>query len=83
MLNSISGYGLDYEKRISKKQAIALCGMYPLPRMGYETHVAIKPDPIYSGFWFRLTVQNVSGVFVLACTNVKNTEWPTVFGVKL
>ena len=83
MTKSISGFGLDYEKQISKKQATTLCGMYPLPRMGYECTVAIKPDPIYSVFWYRLHVQNISGTFVATCTNVKNTEWSNTFGVNL
>ena len=78
---SLSGYGADYERTISRKVAKSLCGMYPLPRMGYECTVAIKPDPIYSAMWFRLHVQNISGTFVLTSANVPAKEWPEVFKV--
>ena len=45
MRKSLSGFGIEYEKQITKKIAKSLCGMYPLPRIGYETVIAIKPDP--------------------------------------
>jgi hypothetical protein len=59
----------------------SLCGMYPLPRMGYETIIAIKPDPIYSGFWFRLMIQNISGTYVLTSNNVPRSQWHDIFQV--
>ena len=83
MTKSLSGFGLDYEKQITKKTAKSLCGMYPLPRIGYETVIAIKPDPIYSGFWFRLMVQNISGQLVLTSNNVPKSQWSNVFGVSV
>ena len=74
-------YGPDHMVRISKSDARKLCGMYPLPEMGYSVTVAIKPDPVFSSFWYRLDVQNVSGDYFLACTNVTKDQWVEVFGV--
>lgn len=80
---SISGMGDSYELPITKKQARALCGMYPLPGIGRETVVALKPDPIYSAFWFRLNVGNYGGVYVATSCNVARDQWPEIFGVTL
>jgi len=74
-------YGPNYMRGISRQSAAALCGMYPLPRMGYETTVAVKRDPL--GFNLRLQVQNVSGDFYLASTHVQVAAWPDTFGVEV
>lgn len=74
-------YGADYMRCISKKTAAALCGMYPLPGMGCETCVALRPDS-YGGF-FRLYVQNISGSYVVACSSVRVDQWPAMFGVQV
>ena len=80
-MTSISGMGADYERLISKKTALNLCGMYPLPRMGEEIVVAIKSDPDYSAFRLRLMVGNYSGRFVITSHDVKRSRWSDVFGV--
>ena len=75
-------YGPDYMVRIGKKDATGLCGMYPLPKIGYSVHVAIPIDLKNSPDFKRLLdVQNISGSYFLACSNVPKNEWPTVFGV--
>lgn len=72
-------YGPDYMRKISDASARALCGMYPLPKIGHETIVAIKPGGW--GFKLRLTVQNIGGAFFIASTGAKVCDWPSVFGV--
>lgn len=74
-------YGLDYMRGISKADAAALCGMYTLPTMGHETTVALAPDG-FGGF-FRLMVQNISGTYFAACSNVRVGDWPEVFKVQV
>lgn len=74
-------YGPDYMRRISKPNAQALCGMFPLPRLGYETVVAVVPDG-YGGRK-RLHVQNVAGHFYLASTDTRVQDWPATFGVQI
>lgn len=72
-------YGPDHMRKISRSSARGLCGMYPLPAVGYETIVAVKPDGF--GGRLRLTVQNVSGEFFIASTDAKVSDWPQTFGV--
>ncbi|WP_232456007.1 hypothetical protein [Burkholderia ubonensis] len=81
MAQSITGYGLDFEVNLSKREAKALCGMYPLPAIGNETIVAVAPDG-YGGR-YRLYVQNVSGMYVLASYQVRRAKWKEVFGVEV
>lgn len=69
-------YGKDYMGRISPKSARALCGMYPVPRVGEETVVALRPNGP------RLYVSNLGGAYVLRSAQAKYTEWPDMFGVK-
>lgn len=76
-------YGPDYMRGISRASAAKLCGMYPLPPMGSEIVVAIRPDPVWSTFKKRLSVQNVSGSFFLASTDTRVDAWPSVFGVEV
>lgn len=78
---TVWSFGPDYMRSISIKSAAALCGMYPLPKMGYATTVAIKPDRF--GGKFRLEVQNISGTFFLACNSVKVQDWPAMFNVEI
>ena len=80
---SLSGYGQDFEATIGKVTAQKLAGMYPLPRIGYEITVAIAPDPVWSGFKFRMHLQNICGQLVLASTNVKRSDWPEIFKVTI
>ena len=68
-------YGARYMQRISTVTARKLCGVYPLPRMGYETLVAIT-----SGF-NKLYVQNNSGGYWVCSSSVPVDKWPEVFGV--
>lgn len=76
-------YGADRMRQISIRDARGLCGMYPLPRMGEETIVAIKPDPTFSTFKLRLMVQNIAGQYFIASTDAKVCDWPAVFGVEV
>lgn len=68
-------YGKDYMGRISAKSARALCGMYPVPKVGEETLVALRPNGP------RLYVSNISGHFVLRSAQARVSEWPSLFGV--
>lgn len=74
-------YGSDYMRGISKASSKALCGMYPLPAVGYETVVAIAPDG-YGGF-FRLYVKNIGGQFFLSSTTISVDQWPEIFKVEV
>jgi hypothetical protein len=74
-------YGERYMREISADSARKLCGMYPTPRMGYETIVGIRGDG-YGGK-YRLCVQNISGAFFLASSSVPVAQWPEVFEVKV
>jgi len=71
--------GANHMVKIGPKSARGLCGMYPVPRVGYECTVAFKKDNL--GFSQRLIVQNVSGEFWLACSNVAKSAWGETFGV--
>ena len=72
-------YGPDYMVKISKPNARAFCGMYPLPTMGSETVVAVAK--IQHGFKVELTVQNISGSFYLASSQVQVKDWADIFKV--
>jgi len=63
--------------RISAKSARALCGMYPLPGVGSETVVALRPNGP------RLYVSNISGDYVLRSAQARVSAWPELFGVTL
>lgn len=69
-------YGPDYMRQISERSARNLCGMYPLPRIGYETVVAFNPASRS-----RLFVQNISGAYFVASTDTRVSAWYDVFGV--
>lgn len=69
-------YGKDYMGRISLKSARELCGMYPLPVVGSETVVALRPNGP------RLYVANISGAYVLRSAQAKVDQWPELFGVR-
>lgn len=76
--------GDDYMRGISKATAKALCGMYPLPEMGYQTIVAAVADRHFPmSTRHRLEVQNISGQYFVACCSVKVEAWPDVFKVKV
>ena len=74
-------YGPDYMVKISKPNAKAFCGMYPLPAMGSETVIAVAK--IQHGFKVELTVQNISGCYYLASSQVPLNEWPETFKVMI
>lgn len=75
--------GDDHMRRISTATARQLCGMYPLPSMGYETVVAFARDVSFPSFVHRLHVQNVSGVYFVACSSCTVDQWPDVFKVQI
>jgi hypothetical protein len=76
-------YGASHMRQIHIRDAGALCGLYPMPRMGEETIVGIKPDVRFSGFKKRLVVMNVAGAYFLASSDAPVSEWPAVFGVEV
>lgn len=75
--------GDDHMRRISTATARQLCGMYPLTSMGYETVVAFARDVSFPSFAHRLHVQNVSGVYFVACSSCTVDQWPDVFKVQI
>lgn len=75
--------GDDHMRKISANTARQLCGMYPLPYMGYETVVAFARDRAFPSFAHRLHVQNVSGVYFVACSSCTVDQWPGVFKVQI
>jgi len=77
---SITGFGVEFEHRVTRNRARTLCGIRPLPRMGYETCVAVKRDHL--GLTLRLWVQNISGVYVLASADTSKDRWEEVFNVR-
>jgi len=72
-------FGPNHQGIISVKSARALCGMYPLPKIGYETVCAMHA----CGPGARLYVANISGTFVVRSPSVPVDAWPQVFGVTL
>jgi hypothetical protein len=74
-------YGVDHMTEISKANAAKLCGMHPLPKMGYEMVCAFKKHE-FGGF-DRLMVQNISGMYFLACTSVQSWQWAETFGIEV
>lgn len=80
-MTSISGFGTEYERRVSKAKAAQLLAPYPLPRMGYETDLSVKRDEY--GLPRVLTVQNISGQFVVVCCSDPSADWRYIFGIEV
>jgi hypothetical protein len=79
MTNSISGYGVEFELRVSQAVAQKLIGNVALPRMGYEVDVkTIKEGSFTTG---RLGLQNISGTLVLASYSHERKYWKDCFGI--
>lgn len=70
---SISGYGEDYEIPLSTKLGVHMAGQEL--KAGYEIDVATHT---ISGSTVRLKVMNISGRYVLASTQPKDT-WDQLF----
>jgi hypothetical protein len=68
-------WGSDYEVPVGRAKARRYCGAYPLPRIGYETVVAVGADRS------RLYVRNIAGRFSIGCSSLPRSFWPAVFGV--
>lgn len=77
-MTSLSGYGRDYERRISKAKAIEL-RPHP-PKIGYEALLVKMPYIVGDVFYQYLCLQNISGIYVLASHTTKRSEWAEVFG---
>lgn len=71
-------YGKENMARISAKDARALCGMYPLPAIGYETCCAFNGRTKE-----KLYVANIGGVYVVRSHDVKVAHWGSAFGIVL
>ena len=78
-------YGNEHMLQISKGEAKKLCRMYPLPEVGYETVVAsvvaFKQGILIGSL--RLCVKNVSGSYMIASSQVRVSDWDSVFGVHI
>jgi len=80
---SITGFGVEYEARISKAAAQKLIGEgNDLPRMGYERDVKTVPTKDYPSFKHHLMLQNISGIFVVASADTLRKDWKEIFGEK-
>lgn len=75
--------GNNHMRQIGEKTARALCGMYPMPKMGHEVIVAFKKDAVFPSFAHRLTVQNISGAYFVTSSSTEVDSWPSVFGVEV
>lgn len=71
-------YGREHMAVIGTAAARGLCGMYPMPKIGYETVVALNVS-----HGARLYVANISGAYVLRSSSVAVDRWPEIFGVTL
>ena len=80
MIKSLSGYGADFEQRISTAKAAKLLHPFPLPKMGHETLLVVGKK--YSST-HCLYIQNISGTYVLACSSAKQVDWNSIFGVQV
>ncbi len=72
---SLSGYGLDFERRITKKALKETFNQDP-PRTGYESVVSNVGRGIHILF-----VKNIGGKLVLASFTTPKVNWKHVFGV--
>lgn len=72
---SISGFGQDYEQPIGRKTASRLLGEKPIPRVGYEVDVIVKPDR-----QDNLRIGNFSGSLALFSLQPKS-EWMRLYGI--
>lgn len=72
--------------KITKTQAKKLAGLYPLPKVGYEIVVAIKPyhhEATTMTFNHALRLGNISGSFELSSTSCADTSIADFFGITL
>ena len=84
METSLTGMGLEFEKRVSERTARELVTKHinapcNLPRMGYEMDLRVVGAAF--GTKARLALQNISGVFVLASCTDRREHWLDVFGI--
>ena len=83
MTHSITGFGIEYEARISKLRAQKLIGEgNDLPLMGWQRRLKTVPDKIYETLPHRLELQNISGIFVVASSDTLRKDWKEIFGEK-
>lgn len=83
---SLSGYGLDYEAKVSAsaarkfvdKLSAELKRLVALPGMGREVTVAVAAGDGPGGR--EICLQNIGGTYVLASTSTQVVRWDTVFG---
>ncbi len=74
-------YGNEWEMQVSKAKAQKILGENTLPRMGYETTVkTVKCD---YDFTHHLVVNNISGIFYIACCSIAVREWVSIFNFDL
>lgn len=83
MTRSITGFGLEYEARVSKAAAQKLIGEgNDLPKMGWERRLKTVPDKVYETLPHRLELQNISGIFVVCSADTPRAQWQEIFGDK-
>lgn len=84
MKRSATGYGEEYEHKISAAMAASLLekvGFVGTPRMGNE--VCVKSVKTLADLKARLVIQNISGDFYLASTNYPKADWKEQFAVDI
>ena len=74
-------YGAEYMTKISKASASTLCYMYPLPKEGRE--LVLSATKIHQFFAAELTIQNISGCYYLASSQIPIKNWPETFNVTI
>lgn len=66
-------YDQKHQVGVSKKVAVGLAGMYPMPRMGEEICVAFP----------GLMLANISGTYFLQHTYLPISTWPEFFRIEI
>ena len=90
-MGSLSGYGAEYERPVTVRQAkrvLVLAGLastdeearQKLPRMGWEVPIAKHTFGEWPNSTIHLYLQNVCGCYVLACAQAEAVHWAEVFG---
>ena len=92
-MGSLSGYGAEYERPITVRQAkrvLMLAGLastdeevrQKLPRMGWEVLIAKHTFGEWPISTIHLYLQNVCGCYVLACAQAEAVDWADMLGAQ-
>lgn len=84
MTASITGWGIQYERPVSRDSARKLClwAQQPVPTLNMQVTLVLH-SAIVAGLrrTSTLVLINANGRFVLASSDRERNEWRTVFGV--